>query len=60
MAETAIKSIFDIPSDEAAEADAAAEADIAAGRFLPHAEVVKWLRSWSTPNELPCPTPMPH
>jgi predicted transcriptional regulator len=61
MAKTEIKSIFDIPPDEAAEAaaDAAAEADIAAGRFVPHAEVVKWLKSWGTPNELPCPTPKP-
>jgi hypothetical protein len=44
MANTAIKSIFDIPPDEAAEADVAAEGDIAAGRFLPYAEVVGWLK----------------
>jgi predicted transcriptional regulator len=59
MAESKPESIFDTPLDEAAEAaaDAAAEADFAAGRVVPHAEVVKWLESWGTPNELPCPTP---
>jgi predicted transcriptional regulator len=61
MAKSAIISIFDIPPDEAAEAaaDAAAKADIAAGRFVPHAEVVEWLKSWGIPDELPCPTPKP-
>jgi len=45
--------------DEAAEAQAIAEAeaDIAAGRVVAHADVVKWLRSWGTPEELPCPVP---
>ena len=56
MAEPA--SLFD-QIDEAAEAEAIkrARADVAAGRVVPHAEVVKWLRSWGKPNELPCPTP---
>ncbi|HEV7995161.1 MAG TPA: CopG family transcriptional regulator [Stellaceae bacterium] len=46
-------------SDEDAEARAIAEAeaDVAAGRIVPHEEVVKWLRSWDTPDELPCPVP---
>jgi predicted transcriptional regulator len=59
MADTETKSIFDIEPDEAAEqaADAAAEAEIDAGRFVPHAEVAKWLRSWGTPNKLPRPRP---
>jgi predicted transcriptional regulator len=59
MAEPELKSIFDIPPDPAHEArlDAEAEADVAAGRVVPHDEVVKWLKSWGTPNELPCPTP---
>jgi predicted transcriptional regulator len=26
---------------------------------VPHDEVVKWLRSWGTPDELPCPVPKP-
>lgn len=30
-------------------------ADIAAGRFVEHAAVVAWLRSWVTENELPPP-----
>ena len=61
MAEPDVKSIFDIPRDEAEEArlDAEAEADFAAGRVVPHAEVIKWLKSWGTPDELPCPTPKP-
>ena len=50
------QTIFD-KTDEEAEACAIdeAEADIAAGRIVPHDEVVKWLRSWGTPDELPCP-----
>ena len=61
MANTEVKSVFDIPPDEAAEAeaDAAAEADIAAGRFVSHADVVKGLKSWGKPDERPCPTPKP-
>ncbi len=55
MADTEIKSIFDI---EAA-ADAAADAEIEAGRFVPHDKVVEWLKSWGTPNESPCPEPEP-
>lgn len=53
------RSILDIPPDAATEArlDAEAEADYAAGRVVPHAEVVKWLQSWGKPDELPCPTP---
>ena len=38
---------------------AEAEADIDAGRVVPHEEIVKWLRSWGTPNELPCPFQSP-
>jgi predicted transcriptional regulator len=58
MAKT--KTIFN-EIEESAEARAAAEAeaDVAAGRAVPHDEVVKWLRSWGTPNELPCPVPKP-
>jgi len=59
MADTETKSVFDIPPDEAAEAeaDAAADAEIESGRFVPHDKVVEWLKSWGTPNELPCPEP---
>jgi len=61
MAEQEPKSIFDMEPDAAYEArlDAEAEADYAAGRVVPHAEVAKWLASWGTPNELPCPEPKP-
>jgi predicted transcriptional regulator len=53
-----MKSIFDTERDEGLEArlDAQAEADFAAGRMVPHAKVVEWLKSWGTPDELPCPT----
>ena len=50
------KSIFDeIDEEEEERAIAEAEADVAAGRVVPHDEVVKWLKSWGTPDELPCP-----
>jgi predicted transcriptional regulator len=59
MADTETKSIFDIEPDEAEEArlDAVAEAEIEAGQFVPHDKVVEWLKSWGTPEELPCPKP---
>ncbi|MES2095834.1 MAG: antitoxin [Pseudomonadota bacterium] len=41
--------------EQEAEADRRAEADIAAGRFVPHEEVVKWLKTWGTPEEGPPP-----
>ena len=59
MAEPEGRSIFEPEWDAAEEArlDALAEADIEAGRVVPHEEVVKWLKSWGTPNVLPCPQP---
>lgn len=61
MAETDPKSIFEIERDEAEEArlDAAADAEIEAGQFVTHDRVAKWLKSWGTPDELPCPKPEP-
>jgi predicted transcriptional regulator len=53
------KTIFDVDEEAEARAIAEAEADIDAGRVVPHEEVVKWLRSWGTLNELPCPVPKP-
>ena len=32
-----------------------AEADIAAGRFISHEAIVRWLASWGTDNPLPPP-----
>jgi predicted transcriptional regulator len=29
--------------------------DADAGRLIPHADVVAWVRSWGTPDELPMP-----
>lgn len=53
------KSIFDVEPDEAREARLDAEAELAykSGRVVPHDQVVGWLRSWGTPDELPPPTP---
>jgi predicted transcriptional regulator len=56
MADT--KTIFDEIDDDAEKrAIAEAEADVEAGRVVPHDQVVKWLRSWGKPDELPCPGP---
>jgi predicted transcriptional regulator len=49
----------EIDQDAEARAIAEAEADVAAGRVVPHGQVVKWLRSWGTPDELPRPIPKP-
>ena len=59
MAGPESRSIFEPESGAAEDArlDALAEADIDAGRFVPHADVVKWLQSWGTPNKLPRPQP---
>jgi predicted transcriptional regulator len=52
------QTVFDkIDEDAEKRAIAEAEADVAAGRVMPHEEVVQWLRSWGTPDELPCPVP---
>ncbi len=52
------KSIFDeIDEEEEERAIAEAEAALKEGRVVPHEEVVKWLKSWGTPNELPRPKP---
>jgi predicted transcriptional regulator len=52
------KNILEGADDEVeARAIAEAEAAIKAGRVVPHEEVVKWLKSWGTDNELPCPEP---
>jgi predicted transcriptional regulator len=52
------KSIFDVEPDEELEArlDSEAEAAYAAGRVVPHEQVIQWLKSWGTPDELPRPT----
>ena len=48
--------IFDEIDEEAeALAIAKARAEIAAGEGIPHDDVVAWLLSWGTPNELPPP-----
>lgn len=44
-------------ADTEARATAEAWADVAAGQLVPHEKVAEWLRSWGTPNELPCPLP---
>jgi predicted transcriptional regulator len=55
---TKTATIFDeIDTDAEKRAIAEAEADVTAGRLVPHEDVVKWLQSWDTPDELPCPAP---
>jgi predicted transcriptional regulator len=62
MADTDMTSIYDTEADEPEEdrLDAAADAEIEAGQFVAHDKVVEWLRSWGTPDELPCPKPDTH
>lgn len=33
-----------------------ARADVAAGRIIRHEDMVRWLRSWGAPDELPPPS----
>ncbi len=49
---------FEPPDAEAEErALDAAEAAVAAGNFVPHAEVKRWVKSWGKADELPRPQP---
>jgi predicted transcriptional regulator len=55
------KPVFEeIDKDAEAQAITEAEADVAADRVVPHEDVVEWLESWGTANELPCPAPGKH
>ena len=49
-------SLFD-EVDEAAdrEAEARADADVAAGRVVPNARVIDWLKTWGTHDRAPTP-----
>jgi len=48
--------VFDLSDEEAEErALAEAEVQVAAGQFISHEAMVKWLLSWGTPNELSPP-----
>jgi predicted transcriptional regulator len=50
--------VFDLPDEDTEErALAEAEVQVKAGQFLSHEAMVKWLRSWGTPDELPPPKP---
>ena len=44
---------FDEDTDERMIAEA--EADIAAGRVISHEAVMRWIKSWGAPDELPAP-----
>jgi len=57
MPETDLRSIFDLPADEATEAclDAEAEADFAARRVVPHERVHEWLRRLVKAERIPPP-----
>lgn len=59
MAEPETVPVFELDEAEEARLDAEALADYRAGRTVPHAKVARWLESWGTDNELPCPKPEP-
>ena len=42
------------PQDDA-DSDRRAQADIAAGRYVEHAKVAEWLKTWGTEAEHPVP-----
>ena len=47
---------FDAEREAKLRAIAEGRADLAAGRVIAHADMVKWLRSWGKPGELPPPS----
>lgn len=57
MADTDVKSIFDIAPDEALEArlDAEAEADYRAGRVISHERMCAWLTKLAKGERVPPP-----
>lgn len=46
----------DAERDAKLRAIAEARADVVAGRIIRHEDMVKWLNSWGTPDELPPPS----
>jgi predicted transcriptional regulator len=57
LAEQALERFLDVEAWQAAAIDEAiAEAD-AGGPFLAHEDMVRWLESWGSDNELPPPEP---
>lgn len=58
MADTQMNSIFETEPDETYEArlDAEAQAAYVAGRVVPHAKVVEWLKFWGTASVLRRPS----
>jgi predicted transcriptional regulator len=59
MTDAKVKSDFDVPLDEAAEAkaDAAADAEIEAGNGVPHEVVREWLLRLAKGEKTPPPIP---
>lgn len=47
--------LFEESEEDLAAAVAEAEADFAAGRVISHEAVMRWVKSWGTPDELPPP-----
>ena len=45
----------EIDEEAEAAADADAEADFDAGRIISHEAMMRWIKSWGTPDELPPP-----
>jgi len=57
LAGEAIASYVDLNARQAARIKAALEDARSGTPGVPHEEVVKWVRSWGTDNELPRPKP---
>jgi predicted transcriptional regulator len=57
MADTTVKSIFDVEPDDAVEArlDVEAEADYAAGRVISHERMCEWLTKLAKGDRVPPP-----
>lgn len=54
VVEQAIKEFIDLQAWQLAAIDEGVK-DAEAGRLIPHDQVVAWLDSWGTPDELPMP-----
>lgn len=55
VAALAIESYLDIQAEEIARTKAALARSRASAPTIPHEDVVRWLESWGTDNELPPP-----
>lgn len=57
LASEAIETYVDLNAWQVAHIKAALDEDEAGGPSVPNEQVMEWLSSWGTDNELPCPEP---